>query len=126
MDIKGIAAKIGGFVTGFLPTIMKFGEAFEMILRLVKVGVAKDDLSKLETACDSLDSLGVNLADLAGEVHELSIKLRAAIDSSGPGGSDITGIEIRELIDEITDDAPELDEIRRDLIALTKAVKEAM
>lgn len=126
MSVKNLFSKIGGFVTGFLPTILKFGEVFDLLTRMIKVGVAKDDVVKLGAACDALDSLALNLNDLGAEVLELSASLRGAIDASSEGGEDLTGPEIREMIDEAADIAPELEDIRKDLAELASKIKSAL
>ena len=126
MGIGSVFGKVAGFISGVMPTLMKFGEAISMVLSLVKIGVAERDVDKLSQVCDAMDALAMELDDLKGETLEVSSALRRAIDVDGPGGKDITGLEAKDLAMELDDIPVELKDIGVRISEITKAVKAAL
>lgn len=126
MGIGSIFGKVVGFFGAAVPTIMKFSEAIELVLNLVKVGVAKNDVSKIELALDSADGVADGFEALAAEIREFTAAGRAAIDPDGPGGSDLTGAELKDLAGEGADIGPVAKKIADDVSALIAAAKAAL
>lgn len=101
MGVKDVFGKIGGFITGVVPSILKLGEAVNLLLSLITVKVATKDLPALQEAAVLGQELGELFIEFGQELAEFFIKLgEAAADGA------LDGSEIKMLADEGDDILP--------------------
>lgn len=123
MSVLDVFKKIGGFLGEIIPTVGKLGEALNLILALVSVGVAERDVEKVRSAAQKGMELGELFSQLGIEVSQFFAELLAAVADDSDKGRDISGTEIKVLMQQADDIPPIAAEIGQKAAGLVSDIR---
>lgn len=123
MGVKDVFGKVFGFLGGVAPTLLKFSEVITLALSVLRIKMAKGDVAGVLATVAPLRRVQFGLARLSQELGEALDAVEQAVGDGGDGGSDITGTEGKEIVDEFADVAPVVADITADLAEAGKALR---
>ena len=124
MSVLDVFKKIGGFLGGIIPTVGKLSEALNLVLALLSVGVAQRDVEKIRAAARKGMELGELFAQLGIEISQFFAELLNAVADDSDKGNDISGNEIRVLLQEADDIPPIAAELSQKAASLVSDIRQ--
>jgi hypothetical protein len=104
-----------GFLAGLPGWLVKLTGIVDLLSGIIKVGMARDDASKVEEACNQWAEASEAVRAVLDEADQAFIVVKAAVNEAGDGGKDITYNEIKIALSEAKDVGPAMLEANHQL-----------